>query len=274
MTGGPFDVSFVRKGRTLIDWPRRMIVMRKPSDSIPDSLRPALRYAHYKRDGMRVVCAGDCVFTTRGHDIANQLPDVMRTSYYGYVVDAELYVPGCGREAVKTALANDPASLRLSVFACTAINYLYDLPQWCVDNGLTCETVLDITEQRLLNSTTHDGFVLKSHTMYGHWLKEKSRLTADLVVTGWRPGKGQHTGRLGALECADVTGRFVCAAGAMDIPMRIALTEMAKNGTLVGKVVEIAYERVGSRGGLQHPRFVALRDDKEVGDASRIPCAE
>lgn len=270
----PFDVSFVRKGRTIIDWPRRMIVMRKPSDSIPESQRPALRYAHYKRDGMRVVLASECVFTTRGHDIADQIGFTDRHIPNGYVVDAELYVPGCGREAVKTALASDPSSLRLSVFACTAINYLYDLPRWCNDNGLTCETVLDITDQRIVNTATHDGFVLKSHTMYGHWLKEKSRLTADLVVTGWRPGKGQHTGRLGALECADATGRFVCAAGAMDIPMRIALTEMAANGTLVGKVVEIAYERVGSRGGLQHPRFVALRDDKEVKDASSIPCAE
>jgi hypothetical protein len=266
----PFDVSFVRTGRTIIDWPRRMIVMRKPKDTIPTALRPSLRYAHYKRDGMRVVCAGDNVFTTRGHDIAPQLPDTMRASYYGEIIDAELYVPGCGREAVKTALADAPETLRLSVFATTAITRLYDLPQWCKDYGFEYEPILDIADARAVNSATHDGFVLKSHTMYGHWLKEKSRMTADLVVIGWRPGKGQHLGRLGALECADATGRFVCAAGAMDIPMRIALTEMAKNGTLVGRVVEIAYERVGSRGGLQHPRFIALRDDKEPEHASTI----
>jgi hypothetical protein len=267
----PFDVCFVRNGRTIIDWERRMIVMRKPSDTLHVSLRPALRFAHYKRDGMRVVCANGCIFTTRGHDIAEQLPDNIRTSYYGTIVDAELYVPGQGREAVKTALASDPSTLRLSVFATTAVHYLLELPQWCYEHGLECETFLDIREQRLLNSTTHDGFVLKSHSMYGHWLKEKPRMTVDLVVTGVRPGKGQHTGRIGALECADATGRFVCAAGAMDIPMRIALTEMAKNGTLIGRVVEIAYERVGSRGGLQHPRFIALRDDKEVQHASIIP---
>lgn len=263
----PFDVSFVRTGRTIIDWPRRMIVMRKPSDTLPDKLRQSLRYAHYKRDGMRVVLAGDSVFTTRGHDIAAQLCHARRVSH---IVDAELYVPGCGREAVKTALASDPAALRLSVFATTAITRLYDLPIWCRDNGFECEAILDITEQRLVNSATHDGFVLKSHTMYGHWLKEKARLTADLVVIGVRPGKGQHVGRIGALECADATGRFVCAAGAMDIPMRIALTEMARNGTLLGRVVEIAYERIGSQGGLQHPRFIALRDDKEVAHASVI----
>jgi hypothetical protein len=265
----PFDVSFVRTGRTIIDWPRRMIVMRKPKDTIPTALRPSLRYAHYKRDGMRVVLAGDSVFTTRGHDIGGQLlPRPKNTA--GHIIDAELYVPGCGREAVKTMLAEEPEQLCISVFACSAVHYLYDLPVWCKDHGFEHEPILDITDVRAVNSATHDGFVLKSHTMYGHWLKEKSRMTADLVVTGWRPGKGQHLGRLGALECADATGRFVCAAGAMDIPMRIALTEMAKNGTLVGRVVEIAYERVGSRGGLQHPRFIALRDDKEPEHASTI----
>lgn len=264
----PFDVSFVRTGRTIIDWPRRMIVMRKPKDTIPTALRPSLRYAHYKRDGMRVVLSQGAIFTTRGHDIGPQIGREF-TMPPG-VIDAELYVPGCGREAVKTALADAPETLRLSVFAASALTMLADLPQWCLDFGYDHEALLDIADKRMLNSVTHDGFVLKSHTMYGYWLKEKSRMTADLVVTGWRPGKGQHLGRLGALECADATGRFVCAAGAMDIPMRIALTEMAKNGTLVGRVVEIAYERVGSRGGLQHPRFIALRDDKEPEHASTI----
>lgn len=267
----PFDVSFVRTGRTVIDWNRRMIAMRKPSSSITAANRPLLAWAHYKRDGMRVTLSGGCCFTTRGHDLAGQgsylsVPFVPSD----IIVDAELYVPGHGREAVKTALAYAPETLRFSVFASTAVNHLADLPRWCLDIGLECEPLVDICAERLVDSTTHDGFVLKSVTMYGHWLKEKPRLTADLVVTGVRAGNGQHAGRIGAIECADATGRFVCAAGAMDVPMRLALTEMHRVGTLVGRVVEIAYERVGSRGGLQHPRFISLRDDKEVNHADTI----
>jgi ATP-dependent DNA ligase len=127
-----------------------------------------------------------------------------------------------------------------------------------------------IADQRVLNSRTHDGFVLKDDRMYGQWFKEKPRLTMDLVVTGGRWGKGMHSGRIGSLELADRNGQFVCYAAAMDLPMRIALTEMWTSGSLIGRVVEVAYERVGSRGGLQHPRFIALRDDKEIKDADCI----
>lgn len=267
-----FEVDHKRDGRTQVYWAQKYIVMRKPRAMPDDPAKLAgLRWAHYKRDGIRVVCYRDAVFTTQGHDIAEQLPEYTRLKLQDHtVVDAELYVPGEGREAVKSALAHKPEKLRVSVFACTAVESLWELQSWCQDHCLAHEAILPIADQRMLNTRTHDGFVLKDDRMYGQWFKEKPRLTMDLVVTGARPGKGQHSGRIGALELADRNGRFVCAAGAMDLPMRIALTEMWTNGTLVGRVVEVAYERVGSRGGLQHPRFIALRDDKEIKDADCI----
>ena len=61
----------------------------------------------------------------------------------------------------------------------------------------------------------------------------------------------------GSLQCALADGRVVANVSGMDDEVRAAIS-----GEDAYRVCEVKYERVGSGGKLQHPRFVAWRDDK------------
>lgn len=96
-----------------------------------------------------------------------------------------------------------------------------------------------------------EGFVV--HVTGKPFIKYKHKYTHDVVVTGYQPGQGKHTGRMGAL-----------------------LTEMGKVGTgfsdlqrhefsedfIIGKVIEVECMELTKDGKFRMPRFVRLREDK------------
>jgi ATP-dependent DNA ligase len=93
--------------------------------------------------------------------------------------------------------------------------------------------------------------------MYGDWLKVKPKLTLDLVCTGLLPGVGKYWGKVGSIRVATREGIELARVSGMSDEIRdsIRLSD-------IGRVCEVAYERLGSQGRLRHPRFVMWRDDK------------
>ena len=94
---------------------------------------------------------------------------------------------------------------------------------------------------------------------------------ADLEVIDWVEGEGKYVGMLGALVCQSSDGKVVVSIGSG------FSDEQRKNFTreaTVGRIVEVLYnERIASRDrpdtdSLFLPRFVELREDKDVANSS------
>lgn len=287
------DVRVVRSGKTDIYWDKNLILFRKPQVYDPRVPR-TYEYVQAKCDGRRVIICrrDDCehrlhVFTTNGIDIGAQLVQCpwfheLRNKLPEYHwLDGELFLEEEGREQLSTALAEESKEIRFGAFGYS--NLAWNSPP----SGL--RSVLDRLKQHMLPTSlcenahgellrqqvedphnalknvaqlgTHfDGVVFKNG-MYGGWAKYKHKLTIDLIVTAIEPGKGKYKGMAGSLECSVFDGPVVANVSGMTDEERQAITLND-----IGRVVEVEYERVGSAGRLQHPRFVAWRDDKAPED--------
>lgn len=110
-----------------------------------------------------------------------------------------------------------------------------------------------------------EGIVFKN-VQYGDELKWKPKFTADLRISDAEPGKGKFEGLIGALVVTTRDGTVVANVSGMTDAERQALTIAHNNNALVGRIVEVEYQYVGSQGKLRHPVFVRLREDKDVAD--------
>ena len=103
-----------------------------------------------------------------------------------------------------------------------------------------------------------EGFVLKSHSYVPNRMyKVKPVFTADLIIDGFVDGRGKYLGLIGAIVCIDGSGKTVCKVSGMTDAVRIGLEHSD-----IGRVIEVAYQKVTKGEKLRHPRFKRFRDDK------------
>lgn len=218
---------------------------------------------------------------TRLRESIEHLPDY--TS-----LDCELHVPGMPETSVKTlVIASDP-KLVLSPFAipvfggedfrsaelktvCRVIQDIgFDPPetQWVKDRLATVEDIdewLGIARSRKI-----EGWVLKAKHYEGWW-KLKPVKTVDCVVTKLLPGEGKHLGRLGAIELSllEDDGTYTKVGNVGTGFTDVERTHVWGNPhSVLGKVVEVAYDSLAANGALKFPRFKRFRDDKEAAKCS------
>lgn len=122
-----------------------------------------------------------------------------------------------------------------------------------------------------------EGVVLKNlaHT-YGNeklWVKVKGEWTADVIVTGFKPGKGKYAGQVGAIEFGQYRkGQFQGPAkvigfcSGMDDLLRKQL-----NQRHIGKVFKLIHNGREPTGAFRHPRFDCWRPDKNPKDCVYNP---
>jgi len=128
----------------------------------------------------------------------------------------------------------------------------------------------------------------------GSWLKIKNQLRQEVVVAGWKPGKGNRTGQFGSLlvgvhsdegliYCGHVGTGFSDATlrmlGSKLAPLRRADSpfdgpvpaEDARQAVWVEPrlVVDVAFDRWTSAGRMRAPVYQGLRDDKDPADVVR-----
>lgn len=106
------------------------------------------------------------------------------------------------------------------------------------------------------NGLGYEGLVLRRGDL---WLKVKPAETHDVPITGWVEGRGRHCGRLGFVT----TTRGAVGSGFTDLEREILWAE-AKEGRLVGQVIEVSCMLCTSSGKFRHPVFVRMRPDKSV----------
>jgi len=111
----------------------------------------------------------------------------------------------------------------------------------------------------------YEGVVFKapSHmyrwTRSGDWLKHKVFHTLDLPIVGFEPGKGRHTGRLGAIVVELKGIRSEVGTGFSDAERDYIWRNRAQ---LLGVTAEVRYQEITSGGRLRFPSYIGMRADK------------
>lgn len=215
-------------------------------------------FCHHKLDGHQLILETDYAFTKNYIDLKDSLTfmDFPRVPG-GYGICGELWIPGEKASAVKTAIKEQDERLKFTAWAVQGLHadwHLADVQHWCEGYGFEFAKWWYSTPAEL--PVDAEGYVFKDGNRL-NVIKWKPVRTIDAVVTGIVPGKGQHTGRVGAL-LVSVEGREIASVGGMALNERLSMSDES-----IGKVVEVAYQYVGSKGRLRHPRFIRFRDDKD-----------
>ena len=235
-------------------------------------------------------------------EFLHRFPRLRKTLFYQSLkhmpnnssVDAEIIVPGGTSSDVATALRDESIPISLVTFAIPrfmgtmmdekslewaaekAEKYCLPFAEWYWCDDLVKQLQLtnlpfERVKKELLSmakSLSYEGWVLKQ-TQYHGWFKVKEVQMIDAVITDVVPGQGKFVGLVGALVVSVIgTDGYVPIANVsgMTDSERKELTEEWKSKSLLGKVVEVKYQEVGSRGRLRHPRFSRMRPDKLPGD--------
>lgn len=246
--------------------------------------RTTHKYAHVKRDGHCVIIKKDQFGGVKAYS-RNMIPfpfrwhpayDMLMTRVsLNTTIHAELWKPGEEASYVKSGIVNEDKSLILEVFAIPTLKHsllLHEVADICDRWGLRfipwydgnykrghwhelCRgEFVDPTELPL---TSHiEGYVMKDSN-FSEFYKIKPFMSADLIVTDVKPGKGKYTGQVGALICSLADGTEVANISGFTDEERAMLSTQD-----IGRVVEVKYQKVGSRGRLRHPTFMRFRDDK------------
>jgi ATP-dependent DNA ligase len=250
-------------------------------------------WIHAKLDGhrLKIVATADdlSIYTTHPHNITEKLWDHPAVQHMrealppGTELDCEIHFPGRPASDMKTYINVGDSRLRFGVFAVPSLDphMSLDAVHRYVQEDLGLEFIeywsdaeWDWDKMLPKDDLAADvpkfieGFVLKQSNLQD-WAKFKYEATIDLVVTGFKDGKGKNEGFVGSLICSTSEGHEVANAGGMDDETRWAIREADD----LGRVVEIKYQYVGANGRLRHPRFVRWRDDKKCTEcpASQDP---
>lgn len=192
----------------------------------------------------------------------------------GEVVLGELWYPGKPASYVKTAIKERDTNLRFTAFALESrddeqpLAYIHaqvermgfefvDYMALGFDYGKVDEVGLRTLMQTVVGHPI-EGLVFKDGNMLNE-RKWKEVRTIDLIVEDTVDGKGKYLGLIGALVCRTYEGHVLANVSGMDEETRVMMSD---DDFLLGRVVEVAYQYVGSKGKLRHPRFVRMRDDK------------
>ena len=103
-------------------------------------------------------------------------------------------------------------------------------------------------------------------------VKMKAEEDCDLEVIGFNPGKGKFTGLVGSIICTSSDRKVEVSISGLSDALRKEITDNSDGW--IGRIVEVRYnERISSRtrtdvDSLFLPRFVELREDKDVANSS------
>lgn len=131
---------------------------------------------------------------------------------------------------------------------------------------------------KMAKDASVEGWMLKSGGQCGRWFKVKAERTVDCIVLGHIEGNGKYEGQVGAIvvgvnqvepgKSKAMRIIEIASLSGMTDDEREVMTRMAKINDLAGRVVEVEYQLVGSKGRLVHPRFKRWRHDKTPRDCN------
>jgi ATP-dependent DNA ligase len=96
------------------------------------------------------------------------------------------------------------------------------------------------------------------------WYKVKPVYTSDLKVFKYEYGKGKNKDFITVLYVEDKNGVIRSKVSGMTDEMKKFITKMKDD--IIGKIVEVKYNKVTDTNSLRHPRFIRIRFDKNEVD--------
>lgn len=218
------------------------------------------------------------------------------------VVDGELFLPGKPATSVITALNEDWPDLTFDAFAMPVhedenmTDHSYDSIILLLRSlGFTTPPLkINMSPDDLMQDAIDrkiEGYVLKN-AHYDQWYKLKPQKSVDAFIVGWKRGHGKYLTTTGSLQVAvwngdrrrlfvkgsdyqklhplddsvsvsdDGSFRVIANVSGMNDQQRDEMFEMAREGTLIGRVLEVEYQSIAAKGKLQFPRFIRWREDK------------
>ena len=238
-------------------------------------------YAHYKRDGIflkvdKTPLGGVHCYSSQDTILTGQLKylpfylQVLRRVPTAHTLLGELWVPGQPASYVKSAIKKKEP-LIFSVFSVPTLRAemtLEQLRSLCEVWGLSFCPFARITRERTAKKMIDwfmeerpvdvEGFVFKDSNV-SEELKWKPVFTLEATVVGFTEGKKANVGLVGSFVCS-IEGHVIADVGGMSKKERILVSDKPED--YLGKVCEIRYQYVGSKGRLRHPAFIRWRDDK------------
>ena len=243
-------------------------------------------YAHLKRDGEWITLFTDAnrkvhLWTRTPRNITDKMmwhPSVRifadnappQTTFF-----CELFVEGGSRNDVKGAIRDEHHALRLHAFAIEkfdggevpARKDLHSVKMLVEWTGMTFVPYFEQGHDISLDNLPPDveGYVLKDGNLH-NWRKVKPEKTYDLRIIGFTLGTpgSEFDGLIGSIILADAMGNEVARASGMTREVRQHMTDNKLE--YAGRICEVAAQGLGSAGGLCHPRFIRMRDDKTEAD--------
>jgi len=235
------------------------------------------KFASEKLDGICVRCKEGKILTALGYNVYDAVksslprlrlpPDWFIAELVAICPETNLHL---GAEAVKTSIKyakwltiwpHSTMALPCGAHLQEVENYFRDwglqTPRWFELSGDESEDELLIQAER----TGLEGWVISDGNRY-HQQKLKVNKTLEAFASGFVDGKGQHVGEVGSITCsvyaADEKVIIIANVGSLSLEVRHCIDRKAD----LGRVLEVKYDRIGSKGKLRFPRFVRWRDDK------------
>jgi len=235
------------------------------------------KFVQLKRDGhfLRVSKddSGKVIATTKLDTDVTPVVKYRLLNVYRYVpvetvILGELWVPNERASYVKTAIKQQDKRLRFDVFAIESLPAglsLRVIDELCSRWGLKYIKWggFQLPPEDGILPANVEGLVYKDGN-YLNELKWKPTKTIDLIIDSTTDGVGKFLGLIGSLVCKTNEGVIVANVSGMTDLERAEMTLDEEN--IIGRIVEVAYQYVGDKGKLRHPRFVRFRDDKNIKD--------
>lgn len=116
-----------------------------------------------------------------------------------------------------------------------------------------------------------EGVILKHwDAFYGEgWIKVKRYSTLDVIITGFKPGKGKYTGQIGAalISVYDKLGSLIEIGRVSGMTDELRLDMTQNQNRWIGSVIEVHAQEIG-KDRLRHPRFYRARPDADPRSAT------
>ncbi|NCD06452.1 MAG: hypothetical protein EOL97_10055 [Spirochaetia bacterium] len=121
-----------------------------------------------------------------------------------------------------------------------------------------------------------EGIIVKTNAPYTrkreHWYKLKPKNNLDLRIIGFDYAKnGKYVGKRNVIIVSDLNGNLISKVGSGLKENDIELFSMGEENDWIGKIVEIDFDSITPTNkdgikSLRFPRFVKLREDKDIAD--------
>lgn len=225
-----------------------------------------------KLDGLRLMLKKGTALFRDQLNVWSTLPEHIQRLATDQWIDGELYIPGS--TASEAMRIENQTKLHFSGFYLPGIKLkprehhtqikVLGIEPPKVLGRIQTPSLFDLQTELNGWAGSKEGFILKKDIAYPAWYKFKVEQTSDLVILGFTAGTGKYKGKIGAIICgAIVSGKLteVAKVSGMVEEIRFSLTNED-----IGRIVEVRYQEIASRGKLRHPRFVRFRNDKVEPD--------